>query len=137
MYLLLFRIINLFYKKFERQQKYFLFSSGFTELPVRDNAMNGNSLSTDLPTDLMGSHSPTPPTTEDVLLAARNKLATSVAAYNTFRPLSADRDSDYSFEDDMDYKYDRHIRSYDNARNKAGRGSSFRSSYLSSYPHRI
>ncbi|XP_060570566.1 uncharacterized protein LOC132728879 isoform X2 [Ruditapes philippinarum] len=111
--------------------------SSFTELPVRDTAMNGNSLNTDLPTDLLSSHSPTPPTTEDVLLAARNKLATSVAAYNTFRPLSADRDSDYSYEEDMDYKYDRHIRSYDNARNKAGRGSSFRSSYLSSYPHRI
>ncbi|XP_045189123.2 uncharacterized protein LOC123546700 isoform X2 [Mercenaria mercenaria] len=110
--------------------------SSFTELPVRDTA-NGNSHSSDMPSDLLGSHSPATPTTEDVLMAARNKLASSVAAYNTFRPLSADRDSDYSFEDDMDFKYDRHIRSYDNARNKAGRGSTFRSSYLSSYPHRI
>lgn len=104
-------------------------------MPVRDTA-NGNSLTSELPPEVRGTHSPVTPSTEDVLLAARNKLASSVAAYNTFRPLSTDRDSDYSFEDDIDFKYDRHIRSYDNARNKAGRGATFRSSYLS-YPHRI
>jgi len=72
-------------------------------------------------------------------MAARNKLASSVAAYNTFRPLSADRESEYSFDDDstLDFKYDRHVRSYDNARTKAPRSTAFRSSYLSTYPHRI
>lgn len=112
------------------------FFSGFTELPVRDSA-SVTSLTTDLNTDVLSTHSPSGPTTEDVLMAARNKLASSVAAYNTFRPLSADRDSDYSFDDEvpLDFKYDRHVRSYDNARNKSVRGSTFRSSYL--YPHRI
>ncbi|KAL4231227.1 hypothetical protein ACF0H5_008809 [Mactra antiquata] len=113
-------------------------NSSFTDIPVRDTT-NGNSIAAELPAEVrVGGLSPVAPSTEDVLLAARNKLASSVAAYNTFRPLSADRDSDYSFEEDMDFKYDRHIRSYDNARSKPARtsGSTFRSSYLS-YNHRI
>ena len=110
--------------------------TGFTELPVRDTG-SVSSLGTDLSNDVRNTLSPGTPTTEDVLLAARNKLASSVAAYNTFRPLSADRDSDLSYDDDLplDLKYDRHVRSYDNARNKSIHGSSFRSSYL--YPHRM
>merc|ERR1712150_296601 len=108
--------------------------SSFTEIPVRDTSVNSNPAA-DLPPDAGTTISPNASMTEDVLMAARNKLASSVATYNTFRPLSADREGDYSFEDDMEYnKYDRHIRSYDNARNKSTR-SSFRSSYL--YPHRI
>lgn len=110
--------------------------SGFTELSVRDTG-SVSGLGSDLTSDVRSSHSPSGPSTEDVLMAARNKLASSVAAYNTFRPLSAERDTDYSFDDDgsLDYKYDRHVRSFDNARNKSVRGSTFRSSYL--YPHRI
>ncbi|KAH3787137.1 uncharacterized protein LOC127841274 [Dreissena polymorpha] len=108
--------------------------SSFSELPVRDIAASGASNHV---IDHTGSISPVAPSTEDVLMAARNKLASSVAAYNTFRPLSADREPEYAYEDDMtlDYKYDRHMRSYDNARNKTTRTATFRSSYL--YPHRM
>ena len=104
-------------------------------MPVRDTANTNHA--PEVQPEVLVEHSPSiSSVTEDVLMAARNKLASSVAAYNTFRPLSADRESDYSFEEDMDYKYDRHIRSYDNARNKGNRSTgSFRSSYL--YPHRI
>ena len=102
---------------------------GFSEIPVRDNS---SVLTADVISD-NASHSPVTSTvTEDILMAARNKLASSVAAYNTFRPLSADEYSTY--DDDVDYKYDRQFRSYDNARNKP-RSASFRSSYL--YPHRL
>ena len=84
-------------------------------------------------TSSLTRHSPvTSSMTEDILMAARNKLASSVAAYNTFRPLSAEEYTAY--DDDMDYKYDRQFRSFDNARNKP-RSASFRSSYL--YPHRL
>ncbi|WAR21922.1 DOT3-like protein [Mya arenaria] len=112
--------------------------SSFTELPVRDTIGNGSTNHvTDAVSDARSALSPSSQTTEDVLMAARNKLATSVAAYNTFRPLSADRESEFSYDDDisLDFKYDRHVRSYDNARTKSARGSSFRSSYL--YPHRM
>lgn len=103
--------------------------SSFSEIPVRDNS---SVLTADVISD-NASHSPVTSTvTEDILMAARNKLASSVAAYNTFRPLSADEYSTY--DDDVDYKYDRQFRSYDNARNKP-RSASFRSSYL--YPHRL
>lgn len=111
--------------------------SSFSELPVRDTGTRLEPLSGDNQSEVRTSHSPSVGLmTEDVLMAARNKLASSVAAYNTFRPLSADRESDFSYDEDMDFKYDRHIRSYDNARNlKSNRPGSFRASYL--YPHRM
>lgn len=122
--------------------------SSFSELPVRDSnpgssvdVISENVRHSPM-TSTVTRHSPLTSTmtrlspvtssmTEDILMAARNKLASSVAAYNTFRPLSAEEYSTY--DDDMDYKYDRQFRSFDNARNKQ-RSASFRSSYL--YPHR-
>lgn len=57
------------------------------------------------------------PSTQDVLTAARNKLTTNVgSAFNTFRPVSAEHDITY--EDELEFKYDRAFRALDNTRMK-------------------
>ncbi|KAL3864026.1 hypothetical protein ACJMK2_005738 [Sinanodonta woodiana] len=98
--------------------------SSFSDVPVRDR----NSPPILLETDDIQS-----PRTQDVLVAARNKLANSAASattlYNTFRPVTAD--GDLSFDDDFDYRYERNYRSLDNTRNKP---RNYRS-YL--YSHRM
>ncbi|KAK3094645.1 hypothetical protein FSP39_004397 [Pinctada imbricata] len=61
--------------------------------------------------------------TSDVLTAVRNKLSAGTSnpatssPYNTFRPLQGP-EQDFSFEEDMDYKYDRHFKSSENTRPK-------------------
>ncbi|XP_069140220.1 uncharacterized protein [Argopecten irradians] len=70
--------------------------------------------------------------TDEVLTSARNKLATGVGTgipYNSFRPVQSG-EHDISFEEELEFKYDRAFRAMDNSRSKPRSGGyGYRSSF--------
>lgn len=69
--------------------------------------------------------------TDEVLSSARNKLAASGAGmpFNSFRPVQAG-EHDISFEEELEFKYDRAFRAMDNTRAKPRSGAyGYRSSF--------